>query len=72
MDTQEKWDLMHLRRRMISRGLLPSDECHFCRGEMVPVISKQEDPALRCMSCRAVTNLGILDWERMKREVDSI
>lgn len=73
MDNDQKWEIVHQHRRMVSRGLTDPIFCDFGHipEEMVPAVGNDDEPVLRCLKCRTVLNLGLLDYERMKNTWNS-
>ncbi len=65
-----KWELIHNYRRMVAQGNAEPINCPDDNGELLPVVSDDGEPALRCLSCRTVISPGLRIYEQMQRVVE--
>lgn len=69
METERKWEIMHDYRRAVRRGLAQPNLCTVDEVELVPVVDKDGNPALKCLVCKCVSHLGLYDLERMESQL---
>lgn len=69
MRDEDKWSAMHAYRKMVSNGDAPAILCPDCGGELVPVVGRDGDPELKCMSCRTVFDIGLRTWDQIRANI---
>lgn len=57
---------MHAHRKAVALGVALPIRCPDCDDELVPVVAKNEGPALRCLACRCVFTPGIDTWDQIQ------
>lgn len=65
MRDDEKWPLVHTYRRAVAQGKALPIRCPDCETEMVPVVDADQEPALKCFTCRSVFNIGLYVYDQM-------
>lgn len=70
MASSEDWPLLHDYRRMVRRGLAEPIRCPQDDTELVPTIYFDNEPALRCLTCRVVYTIGLDMLDQMRAVVD--
>lgn len=70
----DKWPAMHAYRKAVAHGDAPSIFCPEagCGAEMLTVVGTRGEPALRCMSCRVVYNIGLDVWEQIEGNIREV
>lgn len=67
-----KWPIIHEYRRAVANGKALPVLCPDCKGELVPVAGRDDEPALRCLSCRVVFELGLHVWDQIKNALRDV
>lgn len=61
----EKWFIVHRYRTFSTNGLVPTVTCPDDEAELVPTAAEDGNPAFRCLSCRTVFEIGVVQYEQM-------
>lgn len=72
MRDEDKWLAIHTYRRASARGLVPAILCPECDSELVPVVGKDSDPELKCLSCRIVFDIGLHVWDQINANIHEL
>jgi hypothetical protein len=67
-----KWAAMHAYRKAVARDMAPAILCPDCQGELVPVVGKDTEPELKCLSCRVVYDIGLDVWDQIEANVHEL
>lgn len=72
MRDEDKWPAMHAYRKAVAMGEAPPIECPDCQSELVPVVGRDTLPALRCLACRAVWDIGLNVWNQIEANISEV
>jgi hypothetical protein len=72
MKDEDKWNTIHAYRRAVALDKAPAIKCPECEGELVPVVGRDGDPELKCMSCRIVFDIGLGVWDQIRANVHEL
>lgn len=67
-----KWAIMHEYRRAVANGKASAIKCPDCNSELVPIYGRDEDPSLKCLSCRTVFEPGVYVWDQIIKALREI
>lgn len=69
---EDKWPALHAYRRAVAKGLAPAIKCPDCNDELVPVVARDGDPALKCLYCRTVFSIGLNTWDQIRANIHEL
>lgn len=72
MRDEDKWPAMHAYRKAVALDEAPAIKCPDCEAELVPVVGRDTLPALRCLSCRAVWEIGLNVWDQIASNIGEV
>lgn len=67
IEPEDKWPAMHTYRKAVARGHAEPIACPDCGSEMVPVVNKILEPALKCLSCSSTFTPGLRVWDQIEK-----
>lgn len=68
----DKWLAMHTYRRAVAMDMAPAILCPDCQGELVPVVGRDGDPELKCLSCQVVFDIGLDVWDQIRANLHEL
>ena len=68
----DNWAKIHRYRRAVANSQAAPIMCPECNSELVPVVGKNGEPALRCLVCRSVYEPGVLVWNQIDAALDNL
>jgi len=66
------WQLVHSYRRAVEEDRVPPILCPDDDTELVSVMGKNEEPALKCFSCDNVYTPGVAVFDMMRKNLEEI
>jgi hypothetical protein len=72
MRDEDKWPAIHAYRKAVAKGTAPAILCPDCEGELVPVVGRDGDPELKCLSCRVVYDIGLDVWDQITANIHEL
>lgn len=72
MRDEEKWVALHTYRREVALGKAPAIMCPDCQYELVPVVTTDTQPSLKCLSCRSVFHIGSDTWDQIEANIHEL
>lgn len=69
---EDKWPAMHAYRKAVSMDEAPAILCPEDQAELVPVVGRRSDPALKCLSCNIVFEIGLNTWKQIEANISEV
>lgn len=69
---EDKWPAIHAYRKMVALKRAPAIVCPYCQGELVPIVGRDGDPELKCLSCRVIYDIGLDVWDQIRANITEL